>query len=100
MRATPPKARARGYRIYLGKGGAPLIILLGSGTKKWQQKDIEAAKSLWKEYKQAACLGAVKGGLDGKTKIAIETKQDLKTVAQALEKLSRARLIKRAGTRR
>jgi Mn-dependent DtxR family transcriptional regulator len=49
---------------------------------------------------EAACLGEVKGGLDGKTKIAIETKQDLKTVAKALEKLSRARLIKRAGTRR
>ena len=49
---------------------------------------------------EAACLGEVKSGLGGKTKIAIETKQNLKTVAKALEKLSRARLIKRAGTRR
>ena len=49
---------------------------------------------------QAACLSAVKGGRDAKTKIAIETKQDLKTVTKALEKLSRDRLIRRAGTRR
>lgn len=49
---------------------------------------------------QAACLFAVKGGRDAKTKIAIETKQDLKTVTKALEKLSRDRLIRRAGTRR
>ena len=41
-----------GYRIYLGKDGETLIILLGGGTKKRQQKDIEAAKSLWKQYKQ------------------------------------------------
>ena len=41
-----------GYRIYLGKDGDALIILLGGGTKKRQQRDIEAARSLWKEYKQ------------------------------------------------
>ena len=40
-----------GYRIYLGKDGDTLIILLGGGTKKRQQKDIEAARSLWKEYR-------------------------------------------------
>ncbi len=38
--------------MYLGKDGDTLIILLGGGTKKRQQKDIEAAKSLWKQYKQ------------------------------------------------
>jgi Mn-dependent DtxR family transcriptional regulator len=48
---------------------------------------------------EAACLDAVKGGLNGKTKIAIETKRDLKTVAKALEKLSYARLIRRTGRR-
>ncbi len=41
-----------GYRIYFGKDGDALIILFGGGTKKRQQKDIEAAKSLWKQYKQ------------------------------------------------
>jgi len=28
-----------------------LIILLGGGTKKDQQSDIDRAKSLWSEYK-------------------------------------------------
>ena len=41
-----------GYRIYFGKDGDMLIILLGGGTKKRQQKDIEVAKTLWREYKQ------------------------------------------------
>ena len=40
------------YRVYFGKDGDALIILLGGGTKKRQQRDIEAAKSLWKQYKQ------------------------------------------------
>ncbi len=42
----------RGYRVYFGKDGDTLIILLGGGTKKRQQKDIEAARDLWREYKQ------------------------------------------------
>jgi putative addiction module killer protein len=41
-----------GYRIYFGKDGDMLIILLGGGTKKRQQRDIEVAKTLWREYKQ------------------------------------------------
>jgi len=41
-----------GYRIYLGKDGNTIIILLGGGTKRRQQKDIEAAKDRWQEYKQ------------------------------------------------
>ncbi|MDF1848281.1 MAG: type II toxin-antitoxin system RelE/ParE family toxin [Parvibaculaceae bacterium] len=41
-----------GYRIYLGKDGAAFVILLGGGTKRRQQKDIEAAKDRWREYKQ------------------------------------------------
>ena len=40
-----------GYRIYFGKDGDTLVILLGGGTKKRQQKDIVKAKMLWKEYK-------------------------------------------------
>jgi len=40
-----------GYRIYFGKDGPDLIILLGGGIKRGQQKDIDKAKSLWKEYK-------------------------------------------------
>lgn len=41
-----------GYRVYFAKDGDTLIILLGGGTKKRQQKDIEAAQDLWREYKQ------------------------------------------------
>jgi len=41
-----------GYRIYFGKDGDYLVILLGGGSKKRQQKDIDRAKVLWKEYKR------------------------------------------------
>jgi DNA-binding MarR family transcriptional regulator len=44
---------------------------------------------------QAACLEAVNVGLYRKAKIALHTKRDLKTVAAALEGLSRASLIRR-----
>ncbi len=40
-----------GYRVYLGKDGEKLVILLGGGTKKRQERDIEIAKEFWKEYK-------------------------------------------------
>jgi putative addiction module killer protein len=41
-----------GYRVYFGKDGERLVILLGGGTKKRQQNDIEAAQELWQEYKR------------------------------------------------
>ena len=40
-----------GYRIYFGRDGDALIILLGGGTKRRQQRDIEAAGVLWQEYR-------------------------------------------------
>jgi putative addiction module killer protein len=40
-----------GYRLYLGRDGDRLVILLGGGTKQRQQVDIERAKALWAEYK-------------------------------------------------
>lgn len=40
-----------GYRIYFGKDGSTLVILLGGGSKKRQQSDIASAQTLWKEYK-------------------------------------------------
>ena len=40
------------YRVYFGKDGEQLVILLGGGTKKKQQADIEAAQALWLEYKR------------------------------------------------
>ena len=41
-----------GYRVYFGRDGDALIILLGGGTKTRQQKDIEAAHDLWQEYRR------------------------------------------------
>ena len=41
-----------GYRIYFGKDGNEWIILLGGGTKQRQQRDIEAARRSWQEYKK------------------------------------------------
>jgi len=40
-----------GYRIYFGKDGARLIILLCGGTKKRQQNDIAMALTRWEDYK-------------------------------------------------
>lgn len=40
-----------GYRIYFGKYGETLVILLGGGTKKRRSRDIETAKSRWATYK-------------------------------------------------
>jgi putative addiction module killer protein len=47
-----------GYRIYLGKDGGNLIILLGGGTKQRQQTDIERAKTMWAEYKARKAAAA------------------------------------------
>jgi len=40
-----------GYRVYLLQDGKNLIVLFGGGTKKQQQKDINKAIELSKEYK-------------------------------------------------
>lgn len=41
-----------GYRIYFGRDGDQLVILLAGGTKKRQQDDIERAKTHWSDYKK------------------------------------------------
>jgi len=40
-----------GYRVYFGKDGERLVILLGGGTKKRQSNDIANATALWQQYK-------------------------------------------------
>ena len=41
-----------GYRVYYGiDDSGDLIILLVGGNKSTQEKDIEKAKSYWKDYK-------------------------------------------------
>lgn len=41
-----------GYRIYLGRDGDRLVILLGGGSKTRQQTDIVTAHARWAEYKR------------------------------------------------
>jgi len=41
-----------GYRVYLAKDGMTIIVLLGGGTKKRQQKDIDRAVKLLESYKR------------------------------------------------
>jgi putative addiction module killer protein len=41
-----------GYRVYFGRDGAVLVILLTGGTKRRQQRDIATAKGLWADYKR------------------------------------------------
>lgn len=40
-----------GYRVYFGRDGDTLVILLGGGTKQRQQKDIATAQVRWVDYK-------------------------------------------------
>ena len=41
-----------GYRVYFAMEGDELIILLGGGTKRRQQGDVETSQRLWREYKR------------------------------------------------
>jgi putative addiction module killer protein len=39
-----------GYRIYFGRRGSLLVILLSGGDKSSQEKDIRRAKLLWQDF--------------------------------------------------
>ena len=41
-----------GYRIYFGRDGDRLVILLGGGTKNRQQDDIRDAQAYWADYRR------------------------------------------------
>jgi putative addiction module killer protein len=43
--------RGPGYRVYFGWHGKVLVILLGGGTKRRQQGDIQNALRHWRTYK-------------------------------------------------
>ena len=49
--------RGPGYRIYFGWDGKVLVILLGGGTKRRQQSDIQAALRHWRSYKARKAAG-------------------------------------------
>ncbi len=40
-----------GYRVYFGKDGETIVILLAGGTKQRQQRDIGDAQTRWQDYK-------------------------------------------------
>ena len=41
-----------GYRIYFGRDGETIIVLLTGGTKKRQQRDIDLAHAYWQDFKR------------------------------------------------
>lgn len=41
-----------GYRVYYGRDGERLVVLLAGGTKKRQQRDIAEARARWADYKR------------------------------------------------
>ncbi len=51
-----------GYRVYFGKDGEKLVILLTGGTKKRQDSDIARAKAYWQDYKRRTKQLAKKDG--------------------------------------
>jgi putative addiction module killer protein len=46
-----------GFRVYFGRDGERLVLLLGGGTKRRQQQDIERAKASWHAYKRRKAAG-------------------------------------------
>lgn len=42
-----------GYRVYLGRDGDALVILLVGGDKSTQERDILTAKDYWKAYQES-----------------------------------------------
>ena len=40
------------YRIYFGRDGQSVVILLGGSSKQRQQQAIEAAKARWTDYRR------------------------------------------------
>jgi putative addiction module killer protein len=43
-----------GYRVYFGEDAENIVIILCGGDKDSQSRDIEDAKTYWKEYKSRA----------------------------------------------
>lgn len=42
----------KGYRVYFARDGKTVVILLCGGDKSTQDRDIELAKSYWRDYRR------------------------------------------------
>lgn len=40
-----------GYRLYFGRDGETVVILLAGGTMQRQRRDVENAQARWQDYK-------------------------------------------------
>ena len=40
-----------GYRVYFGRSGRTVVVLLGGGSKRTQKADIRNAQRYWKEMR-------------------------------------------------
>ncbi len=40
-----------GYRVYFGREGKSIVVLLGGGDKRRQQRDIEVARVRWLDFR-------------------------------------------------
>ena len=47
-----------GCRVYFGRDGDALSLLLGGGTEQRRRRDIEAARALWEDYRRRKREGA------------------------------------------
>ena len=41
-----------GYRVYFGRHGIEIVVLLCVGDKRSQQADIKRAKAMWADWKE------------------------------------------------
>jgi putative addiction module killer protein len=41
-----------GYRVYFGRVGEALVVLLAGGTKRRQQRDFRTAQANWADYRR------------------------------------------------
>lgn len=46
-----------GYRVYYGRDGSSVVVLLCGGTKRTQARDIVTAQAYWKVYLNAKTSG-------------------------------------------
>ena len=46
-----------GLRVYYGREGKDIILLLVGGNKRGQQRDIKKAKKYWSDYQKRGSYG-------------------------------------------